>query len=75
MKREGNKKAIKGGWLYHRCKEEGLMDAYQKLFGLYSPIETDAAKFSFDKYKRKYIEDILESEGIHQLAFCTGLAS
>ena len=38
------------------------MDAYQKLFGFYSPSETDATKFRFGKYKGQYVEDIWEND-------------
>ncbi|MDF0708556.1 hypothetical protein [Flagellimonas okinawensis] len=34
----------------------------QKLFGFYSPSETDATKFRFGKYKGQYVEDIWESD-------------
>lgn len=55
-------KGYKKKWLYHRCKEEGLLNAYNKLFPPELVEEDSGTKFRFGKYKGKFIEDIWESD-------------
>lgn len=55
-------KGYKKQWLYYRCREEGLLETYHKLFKT-EIIEQDlGTKFSFGKYKDKFIEDVWESD-------------
>ena len=55
-------KGYKKQWLYYRCREEGLLDAYHKLYKLKPVEKTHATKFSFGKYKGEIIEVIWESD-------------
>ncbi|WP_149275625.1 exodeoxyribonuclease X C-terminal domain-containing protein [Pareuzebyella sediminis] len=55
-------KGYKKQWLYYRCREEGLLDAYHKLFKRETACKFEAAKFSFGKYKGEFIETIWESD-------------
>lgn len=62
LERRRQLKGYKKGWLYHQCKDEGLLVSYEELFGEYVYVDTDATKFRFGKYKGKYVEDIWESD-------------
>ena len=55
-------KGYKKTWLYYRCREEGLLDAYHKLFKTKIASKFEATKFSFGKYKGEFIEAIWESD-------------
>ena len=55
-------KGYKKQWLYYRCREEGLLDAYHKLFKTVTASELEATKFSFGKYKGEFVESIWESD-------------
>lgn len=55
-------KGYKKQWLYYRCREEGLLDAYHKLFKIETASKFEATKFSFGKYKGEFIEAIWESD-------------
>lgn len=55
-------KGYKKKWLYHRCKEEGLLNAYNKLFQSEIIEEDSGTKFSFGKYRGEFVEDIWESD-------------
>jgi|SRR6056297_180078 len=55
-------KGYKKKWLYYRCREEGLLDAYHKLFETERPEREVATKFSFGKYKGEFVEAIWESD-------------
>jgi|SRR6056297_1416093 len=52
-------------WLYYRCREEGLLDAYHKLFKTETAYKFEATKFSFGKYKGEFIEAIWESDNAY----------
>jgi len=55
-------KGHKKQWLYYRCREEGLLDAYHKLFKTETACKFEATKFSFGKYQGEFIEAIWESD-------------
>lgn len=55
-------KGYKTQWLYYRCREEGLLDGYHKLFKTETASKFEATKFSFGKYKGEFIEAIWESD-------------
>ncbi len=61
-KNRGYKKA----WLYHRCKEAGLLEAYNEIFGSHSksidnPNPT-VIRFSFGKYKGQPVEEVWKKD-------------
>jgi uncharacterized protein (DUF3820 family) len=62
LEKRRKQRGYRKGWLYHRCEEEGLLDAYRQLFGPDRLIDNDATKFRFGKYKGKYVEDVWESD-------------
>ncbi|TGV03350.1 exodeoxyribonuclease X C-terminal domain-containing protein [Flavivirga rizhaonensis] len=55
-------KGYKKQWLYYRCREEGLLDAYRKLFKNELDQQDSGTKFSFGKYKGQFVEDVWESD-------------
>ncbi|MDY7396782.1 hypothetical protein UMM65_16155 [Aureibaculum sp. 2210JD6-5] len=55
-------KGYKKQWLYYRCREEGLMEAYHKLFKTEVKEQDYGTKFSFGKYRGEFVEDIWESD-------------
>lgn len=55
-------KGYKKKWLYHRCREEGLLDTYDKLFKTDFVEEDPRTKFRFGKYRGEFVEDIWESD-------------
>ena len=58
-------KGYKKQWLYYRCREEGLLDAYHKLFKTEMASNFEATKFSFGKYKGEFVEAIWESDKVY----------
>ena len=55
-------KGYKKKWLYHRCKEEGLLNTYNKLFQPELVEEDSGTKFRFGKYRGEFVEDIWETD-------------
>ena len=55
-------KGYKTQWLHYRCRKEGLLDAYHKLFKTETAYKIEATKFSFGKYKGKFVEAFWESD-------------
>jgi uncharacterized protein (DUF3820 family) len=55
-------KAYDKGWLYHRCREKDLLEAYLKLFRADTKKHDTGTKFSFGKYRGELIEEIWESD-------------
>lgn len=55
-------KGYKKQWLYYRCREEGLLETYHKLFKTEIIEQELGTKFSFGKYQGKFVEDIWESD-------------
>jgi len=55
-------KGYKKQWLYYRCREEGLLDTYHKLFKTEVEGQDSGTRFSFGKYRGEYVEDIWESD-------------
>lgn len=49
-------------WLYYRCREEGLLDAYNKLFKSEITDESTSTKFSFGKYQGRFVEEVWKSD-------------
>mgnify|MGYP001450764768 CR=1 FL=1 len=55
-------KGYKKQWLYYRCREEGLLETYYKLFDTEVEGQDSGTKFSFGKYRGEYVEAIWESD-------------
>lgn len=58
-------KGYKQKWLYYRCRDEKILDAYYKLFPHEKVITTnryDDIEFTFGKYKGKLVEYIWNSD-------------
>ncbi len=55
-------KGYKKKWLYYRCREEGLLETYHKLFKTEVVVQVSRTKFSFGKYRGEFVEDIWESD-------------
>tara|TARA_R110002049_G_scaffold107996_1_gene255957 strand:- start:2492 stop:2923 length:432 start_codon:yes stop_codon:yes gene_type:complete len=55
-------KGYKKQWLYFRCREEGLLETYHKLFKTEVDEQDSGIKFSFGKYQGEFVEDIWESD-------------
>ena len=55
-------KGYNKGWLYHRCKEEGLLETYNELFKTEPIHQEEGTKFSFGKYRGKFVEKIWETD-------------
>jgi hypothetical protein len=55
-------KGYKKQWLYYRCREEGLLEIYHKLFKTEVERQDSGTKFSFGKYRGEFIEDIWGSD-------------
>ena len=55
-------KGYKKQWLYYRCREEGLLEAYNELFKTELEKQDSGTKFSFGKYRGEFVEDIWESD-------------
>ena len=53
-------KGYKKQWLYYRCREEGLLETYYKLFDTEVEGQDSGTKFSFGKYRGEYVEAIWE---------------
>lgn len=54
-------KGYKPKWLYYRCRDENILDAYYKLFPQEKIVTTNKYKdieFTFGKYKGKLVEYI-----------------
>jgi len=55
-------KGYKKQWLYYRCREEGLVETYYRLFKTEAVEQDSGTKFSFGKYQGEFVEDIWESD-------------
>ena len=55
-------KGYKQQWLYYRCREEGFLETYHKLFKTEVEGQDAGTKFSFGKYQGEFVEDIFESD-------------
>lgn len=60
-------KGYRKKWLYHRCKEEGLLKEYNKLYNhniesqkIESKTSDNIIRFTFGKYKGRPVEEILK---------------
>ncbi|GAA3622756.1 hypothetical protein [Flavivirga jejuensis] len=65
LERRRQYKGYKKAWLYYRCKEEGLLKIYNKL---YKDVEekpqsnVETARFSFGKYKGQLVKEVWDND-------------
>lgn len=70
LERRRQKRGYKKHWLYYRCKEEGLLVEYYKLFPNRHSVKhmnqdfgySEFLRFSFGKYQGKAIDEIWEKD-------------
>tara|TARA_R110002074_G_scaffold104070_1_gene224670 strand:+ start:8150 stop:8575 length:426 start_codon:yes stop_codon:yes gene_type:complete len=55
-------KGYKKQWLYYRCREEGLLETYYKLFKTEFEKQDTGTRFSFGKYQGRFVEEVWKSD-------------